>query len=145
MHNYQSISHAKLRIHYHLIFSTKCRRPAFETFENELQAMICKINHKKYTIVECGVDRDHVHIVVNAQPTITVGSIVADLKKKTTLWAWDNYEEIMLHYFWGVYTTRRRMLWTHGYFCETVGNNVSYDKILKYVQNQGQCFNTLPL
>lgn len=136
MSRYQSISHAKFTIHYHLIFSTKFRVGALVEIEDELRDMVLVINNSKYSVVECGVDKNHMHIIVRAKPTITVGQIVADIKKKSTLWAWENHRGVMDKYFWKKERTGRRVLWTHGYFCESVGN-VSYNGVLDYVKNQG--------
>lgn len=136
MPGYQSISHAKFTIRYHLIFSTKFRVEALAEIEDELRDMVLVINNSKYSVVECGVDKNHMHIIVRAKPTITVGQIVADIKKKSTLWAWENRRGVMDKYFWKKGRTGRRALWTHGYFCESVGN-VSYNGVLDYVKNQG--------
>lgn len=136
MTRYQSISHAKFRIHYHLIFSTKFRADALVEIGDALRGMVLGIGNSKYSVIECGVDKNHMHVIVRAKPTITVGQIVADIKKRSTLWAWGNHENVMDKYFWKKRRTGRRVLWTHGYFCETVGN-VSYDRILDYVKNQG--------
>ena len=136
MPGYQSISHAKFTIRYHLIFFTKFRVGALVEIEDELRDMVLVINNSKYSVVECGVDKNHMHIIVRAKPTITVGQIVADIKKKSTLWAWENHRGVMDKYFWKKGRTGRRVLWTHGYFCESV-RNVSYNGVLDYVKNQG--------
>lgn len=136
MSKYRSISHAKFRIHYHIVFSTKFRVGALVEMENELRSMVLGIDSSKYSVVECGVDKNHMHVVVRAKPTITVGQVVADIKKKSTLWAWENHGDVMSKHFWKKGRTGRKILWTHGYFCETMGN-VSHDKVLDYVKNQG--------
>lgn len=136
MPGYQSISHAKFTIRYHFIFSTKFRVGALVEIEDELRDMVLVINNSKYSVVECGVDKNHMHIIARAKPTITVGQIVADIKKKSTLWAWENHRGVMDKYFWEKGRTGRGVLWAHGYFCESVGN-VSYNGVLDYVKNQG--------
>ena len=136
MSRYQSISHAKFRIHYHLVFSTKFKAGALVEIEDELREMVLAIGNSKYSVVECGVDKNHMHVIVKAKPTITVGQIVADVKKKSTLWAWENHRGVMGRYFWKKRRAGRRVLWTYGYFCESVGN-VSYEGVLDYVRNQG--------
>ena len=137
MSKYRSISHAKFRIHYHLVFSTKFRADALVEIEDELRKMVLAIGNSRYSVVECGVDKNHMHVIVRAKPTITVGQIAADVKKKSTLWAWENHRGIMDKYFWKKRrATDRRVLWTHGYFCESVGN-VSCERVLDYVKNQG--------
>lgn len=57
MPGYQSISHAKFRIHYHLVFSTKFRSGALVEIEDELGQMVLAISNNKYPVVECGVGK----------------------------------------------------------------------------------------
>ena len=47
------------------------------------------------------------------------------------------YEEVSPRFYWD---NKKGKLWTNGYFCETVGD-VSEDKILDYVENQGNDLN----
>lgn len=137
MLKYQSISHAKFRTNSHLVFFTKYRTSVLEEYEEGLQEMMIHLSHPRYSVIEVGIDKNHVHLIVSAKPTITIGNMVAGIKKKTTAWVWENYEDIMNSYYWKRKKTGRRVLWTRGYFCETIGN-VSYEKILDYVKNQGK-------
>lgn len=41
--------------------------------EDELREMVLSIGNSKYSVIECGVDRNHMHVIVKAKPTITVG------------------------------------------------------------------------
>lgn len=137
MLKYQSISHAKFRTNSHLVFFTKYRTSVLEEYEEGLQEMMIHLSHPRYSVIEVGIDKNHVHLIVSAKPTITIGNMVAGIKKKATAWVWENYEDIMNSYYWKRKKTGRRVLWTRGYFCETIGN-VSYEKILDYVKNQGK-------
>lgn len=84
----------------------------------------------EFRIVAIGVDKDHVHLVVKAKPSLSPLMIVRRLKQMTTTELWKTEEKHLKQYYWG-----KRKLWSGGYFCSTVGQ-VSEDKVLEYVKNQ---------
>lgn len=87
----------------------------------------------KVKLLAVGVDEDHVHFIVSAKPNMSASQVVSRVKQLTTRLLWQGYEEVLSHFYW---ENKKGKLWTNGYFCETVGN-VSEDKMLEYVENQG--------
>lgn len=131
MSKYQSLNHAKFRVRYHLIFSTKYRRKCLVGLENALVSSFRRIE-SDVTVYEVGVDQDHVHLVVGFKPSLSVSQVVARLKQLSICDLWGEHGDVLSRFYWG----DKRLLWTHGYFCETVGS-VSEGQVLEYVRNQG--------
>jgi putative transposase len=69
---------------------------------------------------------DHVHIFVEAQPTVTPNRIVANLKGYTSKILRQEFPELK---------SRLPTLWTRSYFVSTHGH-VSTDVIKKYIEEQ---------
>ena len=70
---------------------------------------------------------DHIHILVEVPPKISVSNFMGFLKGKSSL---------MIYEKWGnmKYKYRNRSFWCRGYYVSTVGKNEK--KITEYIQNQ---------
>ena len=132
---YSSLSHNKTRLRYYFVFSTKYRRKCFDGIERQIKDCFSKAVQRssKLKLLAFGVDRDHIHIVVSAPPSLSVAAISRQIKQLTTRYAWETCESHLSNFYWG---NKAGKLWSSGYFCETVGN-ISEDKVLSYVENQG--------
>lgn len=132
MTEYRTYGHAKTRLRYHLIFSTKYRTKCLIGIENAVHDALRKVEQNSdFRIHAAGVDQDHVHLVVSFKPNWSLTQIVRRLKQQSTHLLWEAETEHLQKFYWG----SKRKLWTGGYFAETVGR-VSEEKILDYVNNQ---------
>ena len=62
---------------YHLIFSTKYRKRCFENRERELRSVFDWMSRRcHFKVLHLGIDRDHVHLLVKAAPSMSVEQIV---------------------------------------------------------------------
>ena len=69
-------------MHVHLVFVTKYRRHVFnETIMQELERIFSKVcENFDSCLVECNGEADHVHLLVNYPPKVTVSKLVNSLK-----------------------------------------------------------------
>ena len=70
---------------------------------------------------------DHVHMLVEIPPSISVSSFVGYLKGKSTSMIFEKHANLKYKY-------GNRYFWYRGYYVDTVGKNVK--KIQEYIQNQ---------
>ena len=87
MNDTNSLSHTKWNCKYHIVFAPKYRR---KVFYGEKRREIGKIlrqlcEWKKVKIVEAEVCPDHVHMLLEIPPKISVSSFVGYLKGKSSL------------------------------------------------------------
>jgi len=118
---------------YHIVCPAKYRRAIFtDEVDNELKN-ICIDIAKRYEIVflEIGVDRDHVHFLVQSVPMYSPKKIVQIVK---SISARELFKRIptLRKQLWG------SELWTDGYFISTVGKHGDENMIKDYVKNQGE-------
>ena len=113
---------------YHVIFCPKYRRKVLihgidERFKEIVLSMQEEQNFK---VLEMEVMPDHVHLLLDVDPTIGVNTLVGRIKGKTAHILCREYPEI-----------RRRIptLWTRSKFIATVGS-VSLDVVKKYIEDQ---------
>lgn len=132
---YETFGHAKTRIRYHIIFSTKYRRKCLNAIRNiVLESFRMTEQKSKLTIYEMELDNDHIHFLINIPPSISVSDSIRLLKQYSTYYIYKNpYAAIHLRkFYWGT----KQLLWTSGYFCSTIGE-VSEETLKYYIENQG--------
>lgn len=132
---YETFGHAKTRIRYHIIFSTKYRRKCLNAIRDiVLESFRMAEQKSKLTIYEMELDNDHIHFLINIPPSISVSDSVRLLKQYSTYYIYKNsFAAIHLRKF---YWSAKRLLWTSGYFCSTIGE-VSEETLKYYIENQG--------
>lgn len=122
---------------YHLVFPAKYRRAVFsEEVDNELRAICLEIaNRYELIFLEIGVDRDHVHFLVQSVPTYSPKKIVQIIKSLTAREIFRRLPSVKTQLWGGEF-------WSDGYFVSTVGKHGDEDMIGNYVKKQGQQHNS---
>ena len=77
-------------------------------------------------------DKDHIHLLIDYNPKVSVLQIVRRLKQETTFELWKVHKSYLKTYFWKEHT-----FYSDGYFACSIGEGVSYNNIKKYIKNQG--------
>src|SRR6185503_16015724 len=110
-------------LHYHLVFSTKDRRPLIRTdWRPRLHSYLGGIIRGMNGVAEIvgGVD-DHVHLLVSLRPVHCIADVLRDMKKDSTNWVKVYFEP--------------RFLWQEGYAAFTVSPSAT-NSVRKYIANQ---------
>ena len=124
-----SLSHTRWNCKYHVVFAPKYRRKVFYGEKRlEIGAILRELcNWKGGNIIQAEVCIDHVHMLIEIPPKMSVSSFMGFLKGKSS---------IMIYEKWGnlKYKYRGRQFWCRGYYVDTAGKN---DKIIKeYIAKQ---------
>lgn len=124
-----TLSHTTWNCKYHIVFAPKYRRMVFY---NDKKQEIGKIlrelcEWKGVTIITAEVCPDHIHMLVEIPPKISVSSFMGFLKGKSS---------VIIFQKWGnmKYKYKGRSFWCRGYYVDTVGKNTK--KIAEYIDNQ---------
>jgi putative transposase len=129
MYDVHSLSHRKWNCKYHVVFAPKYRRKVFYEEKRlevgEILRELCK--WKGVNIIEAEVCPDHIHMLLEIPPKISISSFMGFLKGKSSL---------MIYEKWGnmKYKYRNREFWCRGYYVDTVGKDAK--KIQEYIQAQ---------
>ena len=129
MNDNHSLSHSKWNCKYHIVFAPKYRR---QVVYGQLKADIGKIlrtlcEQKKVNIIEAEACPDHIHMLVEIPPNISVAQFMGYLKGKSSLMIFDRHANLKYKY-------GNRHFWCRGYYVDTVGRNKK--AIKAYIQNQ---------
>ena len=124
-----SLAHTKWSCKYHIVFAPKYRR---KEFYGEKKTEIGKIlrelcDWKGIKIIEAEVCVDHIHMLVEIPPKMSVSSFVGFLKGKSSLIIHERHANLK-------YKHGNRSFWCRGYYVDTAGKNTK--KIAEYIQNQ---------
>ena len=126
---YWTGAHTKHRLLYHLVLVPKYRKRVLRgKVALELRHLLyeaCKIN--QWWIEEIKVMTDHVHMLIQVQPTETVASVVQSLKGGTSHFLRKTFPELE-EFLWG------DSFWADGYFAETIGAKTA-DAVKQYIKN----------
>lgn len=124
-----SLSHTKWCCKYHIVFAPKYRRKAFYEDRRLAVGQILRelCNWKGVNIIEAEVCLDHVHMLVEIAPKMSVPGFVGFLKGKSSQIIYERFANARFKY-------RSREFWCRGYYVDTVGKNTK--KIAEYIQNQ---------
>ena len=129
MNDMNSLSHTLWNCKYHIVFAPKYRRKAFYgTKRLEIGQILRKLcEWKGVNIIEAEVCVDHIHMLVEIPPKMSVSGFMGYLKGKSSLMIYEKWGNMKFKY-------RNREFWCRGYYVDTVGKNTK--KNAEYIKNQ---------
>lgn len=110
-------------LHYHIVFSTKDRRPLIRAeWRPRLHSYLGGIIRGMNGVAEIvgGVD-DHLHLLASLRPVHRIADVLRDMKKDSTNWVKENFE--------------RHFSWQEGYAAFTVSSSAT-EAVKHYIANQ---------
>ena len=127
---YRKGCHTIYRLHYHFVFTSKCRKPYVrgEVGERlrELIREICRSH--EIEIVSGHVRPEHVHLLLSVPPRLALSRVAQAIKGKTSHHMLRDFRRLRRK-CWG------RHLWSRGYFVASSGN-VTDEVLKKYIEEQ---------
>jgi len=131
MNDSNSLSHTKWNCKYHIVFAPKFRRQViYGKIKVDIGKILRKLCEMKgVEIVEANACPDHIHMVVEIPPNLSVAQFMGYLKGKSSLMIFDKHANLKYKY-------GNRHFWCRGYYVDTVGRNEKV--ITEYVRNQLQ-------
>ena len=129
MNDTHSLSHTKWNYKYHIVFAPKYRRKVFYGEKRlEIGAILRELcKWKGVNIIEAEVCPDHVHMLLEIPPKMSISSFMGFLKGKSSLMIYEKWGNLKFKY-------RNREFWCRGYYVDTAGKNAV--KIKEYIKNQ---------
>ena len=111
-----SLSHTMWNCKYHIVFAPKYRRKVFYGEKRlEIGKILRKLcEFKQVNIVEAEVCPDHIHMLLEIPPKMSVSGFVGYLKGKSSLIIYQRFGNLKYKY-------RNREFWCRGYYVDTVG------------------------
>ena len=125
-------SHNRSLFMYHIVCPSKYRRVVFGEKVDQVLKEVCLEIADRYEIdfLEIGVDRDHVHFLVQSVPMYSPTKVVRTIKSITAREIFSRVPEVKKQLWGGEF-------WSKAYYVSTVGKHGDEQKIANYVRSQG--------
>lgn len=125
----KSTAHSKYRCQYHIVFALKYRRKEiYGQLKRDIGEILRKLCEQKgVEIIEAEACPDHIHMLLNIPPHISIAQFMGFLKGKSSLMIFDRHANLKYKY-------GSRNFWCRGYYVDTVGRNKKV--IAEYIRNQ---------
>ena len=138
MSEYIHKSHNVTVLLYHLVFPAKYRRAVFDQAVDGVVRDVCLEIEKRYQVkfLEIGVDKDHVHFLVQSVPMYSITKLVTVIKSITAQEVFRLCPQVKQQLWGGEF-------WSDGYFASTVGKHGNEATIKNYVKAQGEEYTQL--
>ena len=129
MNDTHSLSHTKWNYKYYIVFAPKYRRKVFYADKRlEIGVILRELcKWKGVNIIEAEVCPEHVHMLLEIPPKMSISSFMGFLKGKSSLMIYEKWGNLKFKY-------RNREFWCRGYYVDTAGRNAV--KIKEYIKNQ---------
>ncbi len=129
MNDTRSLTHSKWRCKYHIVFAAKFRRKViYGKLRAEIGQILRKLcERKEVKIIEAECCPDHIHMLVEIPPHLSVSQFMGYLKSKSSLMIFERFANLKYKY-------GNRHFWCRGYYVDTVGKYEG--AIREYIQNQ---------
>ncbi|VFT69168.1 transposase [Escherichia coli] len=129
MGNEKSLAHTRWNCKYHMVFAPKYRRQVFYREKRRAIGSILRklCEWKSVRILEAECCADHIHMLVEIPPKMSVSGFMGYLKGKSSLMLYEQFGDLKFKY-------RNREFWCRGYYADTVGKNTA--KIQDYIKHQ---------
>ena len=129
MNDRNSLAHTSWNCKYHIVFAPKYRRKVFYGQRRydigQILRELCR--WKNVNLLEAEACPDHIHMLVEIPPKISVSSFMGFLKGKSSLMIYEKWGNIRYKY-------RNRTFWCRGYYVDTTGKNERV--IAEYIKKQ---------
>lgn len=98
INNWNSHNRHKTLLQYHIIFVCKYRKkllanPTISDYIKQFSFEICQ--KRNIIIKEMETDKDHIHYMIEAEPTYSISKIVNLIKSYTTFHIWINFSNYL--------------------------------------------------
>ena len=129
---YRKGSHTVFDLKYHIVWTTKYRKPILtERRGKRVRQLVREIcNFHKVTILKGHISKDHIHIFVSVPPQLSVSKLTQFLKGRTSRKLLQEDKQLSKQY-WGQH------LWARGYFAVSSGT-ITDEVIMEYIERQDE-------
>lgn len=116
LNDINSLSHTKWNCKYHIVFAPKYRRKVFNEDKRKAVRKILRqlCDWKGVRTIEAEVCLDHVHMLVEIPPKMSVSNFMGYLKGKSATMLYEQFGELKNKY-------RNREFWSKGHYVGTIG------------------------
>jgi putative transposase len=125
-------NHAAHSLHYHVILTIKYRHDCLtREMLDRLRVIFTDVSRSwRCELIEFGGEADHVHLLIEAHPSMNLARFVGNLKTVSSRYIRKEFAEHLRRYFW------KARFWNSAYGVVSAGGHASIEQLLAYVRDQ---------
>ena len=125
-------NHAAYSLQYHIILSIKYRHKCLTAEMMErLRSIFADVSESwRCKLIEFGGGADHVHLLVEAHPSMNLARFVGNLKTVSSRYMRKEFAQHLSQFFW------KLRFWNSAYGVVSAGGHASIEQLLAYIQDQ---------
>lgn len=125
-------SHAAFDLKYHIILSIKYRHKCITNDMLErMRVIFADISRSwRCELIEFSGEMDHVHLLVDAQPSMDLARFVGNLKTVSSRYIRKEFEQHLKSFFW------KTKFWNSSYAVVSAGGHANLEQLLATIQDQ---------
>lgn len=129
---FQTSNHAAYSLHYHIILTVKYRHRCITAeMLQRLRAIFAAVSASwRCELVEFGGEADHVHLLVQAHPSMNLARFIGNLKTVSSRYLRKEYAGHLRQFFW------KARFWNSAYGVVSAGGHANLEQLLLYIQDQ---------
>ena len=133
MSRFKKLSHVLWHCQYHNVWVPKYRHRVLtgevgQEVNNYIQVFLGQLGCE---VVELNIQPDHIHLVSNVPPKVSISKLMGTLKGRTAIRVFSKFPYLKQKPYWGNH------FWAPGYCVDTVGlDSEMIRKYVKYQENQ---------
>ena len=107
---WKSKNRHKYLLQYHIIFVCKYRKKLLvpKSMSDDIKQFSYEICKKHNIIIKyMETDKDHIHYMIETEPTISISKVVNLIKSCTTYYIWKRHIDYIKNHFWKEHTFGR--------------------------------------
>ncbi|EOG7170897.1 IS200/IS605 family transposase [Campylobacter upsaliensis] len=135
MRGYISTNRSKHNLKVHIILVCKYRKKLLKgNLNNFIKAKIDDLSENgDFIIVAMESDIDHIHLMIQYLPRVSISSIIQKIKQITTFYVWrdERFGVFLRKHFW-----KEKTFWSDGFFVCSI-DEANPETIKTYIENQG--------
>lgn len=122
---YKKENRSRYSLKVHLVLAVKYRKKLINKYiDFFLKTKLKQIEERSNFKIELmETDCDHIHLLIDYSPKVSVLQIVGKIKQETTFELWKFNEDYLKNHFW-----KERTFWSDGYFVCSIEEGASYKK-----------------
>lgn len=130
---YSHTSHCKYSLKLHFVFATKYRKKLLkDEIDIDIKQIMIEISQQNGFVIDVmESDIDHIHMLVDSNPSFSPFVIAHQLKQISTYRIYKKHKVELKKHFW-----KENTFWSDGYFVCSTGDS-STETIRKYIETQG--------
>lgn len=82
------------------------------------------------TLIEFNGEADHVHLLVDAQPSMDLARFIGNLKTVSSRYIRQEFKDHLRQFFW------KTRFWNSAYGVVSAGGHANIEQLLAYIQDQ---------